>query len=126
MVLVVPPPRPDANIDHFTPTHFEKLYPLVSAFCVVTYDFSSPQRPGANAPLYWINHAVEHICPNNTEGYRERRQKVQIGLNLYGNDYTPDGSGDTVVGSQFLDLLKHFKGRLYHDEHDEENYFEIK
>lgn len=50
-----------------------------------------------------------------------------IGLNLYGNDYTLEG-GDSgaIVGHQFLDLLKHLKGRLVHDEHDEENYFEIK
>lgn len=45
---------------------------------------------------------------------------------MYGNDYTLEGSSGAIVGNQFLDLLKHLKGRLIHDEHDEENFFEIK
>lgn len=46
---------------------------------------------------------------------------------MYGNDYTPEGgSSGAIIGNQFLDLLKNFKGRLVHDDHDEENFFEIK
>lgn len=124
---MVPPPRLDANIDYFQQKHFDQLYPLISAFSLVTYDFSSAQRPGANAPLYWIRNAVEHICPSLSPDSDEKRQKILIGLNMYGNDYTLEG-GDSgaIVGRQFLDLLKHYKGRLVHDEHDEENFFEIK
>lgn len=123
-VLVIPAPRDDLNVDNFKKIHFEKLFPLITAFSLVTYDFSNPQRPGANAPLHWIRSAVEKICPENDA---LKRQKLLIGLNMYGNDYTLEG-GDSgaIVGSRFLELLKHLKGRLFHDEHDEENYFEIK
>lgn len=121
---MVPAPRDDFRIDHFQKKHFDKLSPVVSAFSLVTYDFSSSQRPGANSPLHWIRNTVERICPENDAN---KRNKILIGLNMYGNDYTLEG-GDSgaIVGSQFLNLLKNLKGRLSHDEHDEENYFEIK
>lgn len=45
---------------------------------------------------------------------------------MYGNDYMLEGESGPIVGPQFLDLLKNLKGRLIHDEHDEENFFEIK
>lgn len=46
---------------------------------------------------------------------------------MYGNDYTLEaGDSGAIVGSQFINLLKLLKGRLLHDEHDEENYFEVK
>lgn len=127
-ILVVPPLRDDkAHLDLFSSKHFEALYPLIAAFSLVTYDFSNPQRPGANSPLHWIKHAVEHICPDTLTNFKTKRQRILIGMNIYGMDYTLSG-GDSgpIVGHQFLDLLKNVKGRLIHDEHDEENFFEIK
>lgn len=127
-ILVVPPLRDDkAHLELFSSKHFEALYPLIAAFSLVTYDFSNPQRPGANSPLHWIKHAVKHVCPETLTNFKTKRQKILIGMNLYGMDYTLSG-GDSgpIVGHQFLDLLKNLKGRLVHDEHDEENFFEIK
>lgn len=126
-VLVVPAPRDDYNQNYFTRAHFDVLYPLMEAFSLVTYDFSNPQRPGANSPLYWNRDTIERLCPSNSPDYQERRKKILLGLNMYGNDYTLEGgSSGAIIGTQFLDLLKNFKGRLIHDEHDEENFFEIK
>lgn len=122
-VLVVPPLR--NQMDFFSKNHFEALYPLVSAFSLVTYDYSNIERPGANAPVKWIREAVEHICPSTLQNYREKRQKLLIGLNMYGMDYTLSGGG-AITGPQFLDLLKLYKGYLNHAEEDEENYFEFK
>lgn len=127
-ILVVPPLRDDkAHLELFSSKHFEALYPLIAAFSLVTYDFSNAQRPGANSPLHWIKHAVEHVCPETLTNFKTKRQKILIGMNLYGMDYTLSG-GDSgpIVGHQFLDLVKNLKGRLVHDEHDEENFFEIK
>lgn len=125
-ILVVPPLRDDkAHLELFSSKHFEALYPLISAFSLVTYDFSNLERPGANSPLHWIKHAVEHVCPETLTNFKTKRQKILIGMNLYGFDYTTMGGGP-IVGHQFLDLLKNLKGRLVHDEHDEENFFEIK
>lgn len=126
-ILVVPPPRDESTMNYFSSKHFEALYPIITAFSLVTYDFSSAERPGANSPLHWIKHSVEHICPETLSNYKLKRQKILIGMNMYGMDYTLSG-GDSgpIVGHQFLDLLKNVKGRLIHDEHDEENFFELK
>lgn len=122
-VLVVPPLR--NQMDFFSKNHFEALYPLITAFSLVTYDYSNIERPGANSPLKWIQDTVEHICPKSLQNYRVKRQKLLIGLNLYGMDYTLSGGGP-ITGKQFLDLLKLYKGSLNHAEEDEENYFEFK
>lgn len=54
-----------------------------------------------------------------------KRKKILMGLNFYGNDYTPDGGGP-IVGNQFLGLVQIVKKRLAFDEKDIENYFEVK
>lgn len=124
---MVPAPRADYNQDFFTRSHFDALYQMIAGFSLVTYDFSNPQRPGANSPLYWNRETIERLCPTGSDNYQERRKKLLLGLNMYGNDYTLEGgSSGAIIGNQFLDLLKSYKGRLIHDEHDEENFFEIK
>ena len=119
-ILVVPPSRKQ-TYDLFSRRHFETLAPFVTAFSLMTYDYSTVQHPGANAPIHWIKEAVEHISPKNDEN----RGKILLGLNFYGNDYTPNGGGP-IVGHEYLNLLKNFKGRLEYSEHDIENYFEVR
>lgn len=123
-ILVIPPARKE-TYDLFSRKHFETLAPVVTAFSLMTYDFSSIQRPGANGPLYWVKNAVQHICPDSAENLKEKRAKILLGLNLYGNDYTPNG-GQAIIGHEYLALLKHLKGHLTYDEHDVENFFEVK
>lgn len=124
LVLVVPPYREDMH-ELFTRKNFDKIVPHVTAFSLMTYDFSSLQRPGANAPLHWIRAAIERLVPQNAPNFEAKRRKILMGLNMYGMDYTPDGGGP-IIGHQFLELLKGLKKRLLYDEHDEENFFEIK
>lgn len=45
LVLVVPPVRKEMY-DLFSREHFEQLVPVVAGFSLMTYDFSSIQRPG--------------------------------------------------------------------------------
>ncbi|XP_052893647.1 chitinase domain-containing protein 1 [Anopheles moucheti] len=123
-ILVIPPARKE-TYDLFSRKHFETLVPSVTAFSLMTYDYSSVQRPGANAPLYWVRNAVQHICPDGTDGMREKRAKILVGLNMYGSDFTPNG-GQPIVAHEYLALLKHLKGHLTYDEHDVENFFEVK
>jgi chitinase domain-containing protein 1 len=117
-ILVIPPSH--RGPDLFNAKHYNELYDDVSFFSLMTYDFSSYERPGANSPLYWMKNVVLHICPNV-----EKRSKILLGFNFYGFDYQPNG-GEAVVGHSYLELLKHYKGRLKLDEKDEENYFEVK
>lgn len=120
LILVIPPPRDNFH-DLFTKENFDELYPHVSAFSLMTYDFSTLERPGANAPLYWVKHAIENICPKKNH----RRSKILVGLNFYGYDYTPQGGG-SITGNEYLKYLTEFKDRLSHDDHDKENFFELK
>uniref|UniRef100_A0A1S4GXC0 Chitinase domain-containing protein 1 n=2 Tax=Anopheles gambiae TaxID=7165 RepID=A0A1S4GXC0_ANOGA len=123
-ILVIPPARKE-TYDLFSRKHFEALEPSVTAFSLMTYDFSSVQRPGANAPLYWVRNAVQHVCPDGADRMREKRAKILVGLNMYGSDFTPNG-GQPIVAHEYLALLKHLKGHLTYDEHDVENFFEVK
>ncbi|XP_019551041.3 chitinase domain-containing protein 1 [Aedes albopictus] len=123
-ILVIPPARKE-TYDLFSRRHFESLAPAVTAFSLMTYDYSSIQRPGACAPLYWVKNAVQHICPDSAENVKEKRAKILLGLNLYGSDYTPNG-GQPIVSHEYLGLLKHLKGHLTYDDHDVENFFEVK
>lgn len=48
-ILVVPPKRGEHEL--FTASDFESLYDHVTAFSLMTYDFSNPQHPGLNLCL---------------------------------------------------------------------------
>lgn len=124
IIVVVPPVRKEMY-DLFSRQHFEDLLPHITAFSLMTYDFSNLQRPGANAPLLWMRKAVNHICPETTTNLAEKRRKILLGMNLYGNDFTPEGGG-AIVGHEFLDLVRHVKGRLRLDDTNVENFFEVK
>lgn len=45
LILVLPPSRGQPN-DEDLIQQFSALHPYVSAFSLMTYDFSNPQRPG--------------------------------------------------------------------------------
>ncbi|XP_016982105.1 chitinase domain-containing protein 1 [Drosophila rhopaloa] len=124
LILVIPPFRKDTG-NLFGEKHMDKLYKHIFAFSLMTYDFSSVQRPGANAPLYFVRKAVETIAPEGCTDMAAKRAKILMGLNMYGNDYTPDGGGP-ITFSQYLDLVRHVKKHLTYDERDVENFFEIK
>ncbi|XP_055711105.1 chitinase domain-containing protein 1 [Phlebotomus papatasi] len=122
--LAVPPVRDHLN-NLFTPQNFEYLYNYVSGFTIMTYDYSNAQRPGPNAPIKWVRDSIEYICPKTLRNYKEMRKKLLLGLNFYGNDFTPEGGGP-IVGHEYLRLLKFVNGRLQLDENDAENFFEVK
>lgn len=140
---MIPPYRQEVP-NLFTERHMNQLYKHVYAFSLMTYDYSNAQRPGtcynftctcmyfltflfsgANSPLYWVRQSVELLAPSTTNDVKAKRRKLLLGLNMYGNDYTPDGGGPIVAG-QYLKLLKYAKKRLPFDELDVENYFEVK
>jgi chitinase domain-containing protein 1 len=119
-VLVVPPAITNQGkagmIEH---DDIINMFHYVDYFSVMSYDYSSPERPGANSPYKWVEKCVETLAPSKLE-----RKKFLIGLNFYGYDYTSTG-GHPVLGSSYLDLLKNAK-KIQWSEDAEEHFFEVK
>jgi chitinase domain-containing protein 1 len=67
---------------------------------------------------------VEQLVPDPNSPHRS---KILLGLNFYGQDFTPNGGG-AILGNQFIELLKKAKPseKMRHDETAEENFIEIR
>ena len=64
LILVVPPPiRYSGRPGLFLKTDAERLAPYVHGFSVMTYDYSTVQTPGPNAPLNWVHECVKALAP---------------------------------------------------------------
>ncbi|XP_041982179.1 chitinase domain-containing protein 1 [Aricia agestis] len=124
LILVYPPFRGYPS-DEFFIQAFNEIYPYVEAVSVMTYDFSNPQKPGPNAPLYWMRLCLEKLIDN--EENPTKRSKILLGLNFYGNSYTANGGG-AIVGTEYIELLKHTKPNqaLSYNNNTGENYIEIR
>ncbi|XP_026744183.1 chitinase domain-containing protein 1-like [Trichoplusia ni] len=124
LILVYPPFR-GFPTDEFFIQAFNDIYPYVEAVSVMTYDFSSPQKPGPNGPLYWVRLCVEKLIDNDENP--SKRSKILLGLNFYGNSYTANGGGP-IVGTEYIELLKHAKNNqaLSYNNNTAENYVEIR
>lgn len=120
-ILVIPPMR-GFKPELFDKEHFYNLYSHVTAFSLMTYDFSNPQRPGPNSPINWVRSCIENLVPNED---KDMRRKILTGLNMYGNDFSGQGGGP-IVANQYLGLLKQFKGKFFYDDKSAENFFELK
>lgn len=44
---------------------FEKLSQSVDAVSLMTYDYSTPSRPGPNSPLQWVSISEINLIRNN-------------------------------------------------------------
>jgi len=104
LILVIPPPVYAGNVAGIVRgKHIQKLKDYVDSFVLMTYDYSSFQRPGANSPINWVKKCVELLVPNSED--QETRSKILLGLNFYGYDFTPDG-GKHVLGNDYKKYLK--------------------
>ncbi|XP_037094017.1 chitinase domain-containing protein 1-like [Pollicipes pollicipes] len=98
--LVIPPASYHGGAPgFFSRDDFDALKNDVDFFSLMTYDYSSPQRPGPNSPISWVEQCVKALAPTSAD-----RDKILLGLNFYGNDYTSQGGGP-IVGGQFVSLL---------------------
>ncbi|CAD6215938.1 GSCOCT00004240001.2-RA-CDS [Cotesia congregata] len=108
VILAIPPAQgPPGQI--FSQGQFEELSPHIDFFSLMTYDFSNVQRPGPNIP----------------DDDDPKRSKILMGLNFYGNNYTPDGGG-AILGSQYIKYLDSYKGKLQWDERSKEHLLEYR
>lgn len=120
-VVVAVPPSRGFKTQLFTREHFDELSPYVKAFSLMTYDYSTVQRPGPNSPLDWARECVELLVPEPGA----KRSQILLGLNFYGYNYTPEGGGP-ILGTEYLKVLESFKGKLQWDDNSKEHFFESK
>ncbi len=75
-VLVIPPPLYGADDvpGMFGPVDFARLSNSVDFFSLMSYDYSSIQRPGPNAPIQWMKKCVEIL-----DSDRKSRSKILLG-----------------------------------------------
>lgn len=105
----------------FRKEDFDKLSSLVDYFSLMTYDYSSAQRPGPNSPVDWVKKCVEILTPD-----AKNRNQILLGLNFYGNDYSINGGGP-IVGNQYIEILKnHTSAKFQWDDKSQEHFFEYK
>lgn len=106
----------------FTHEDFRQLAPVLDGFSLMTYDYSTAQQPGPNAPLAWARACVQVLDPES-----RWRSKILLGLNLYGMDYAASGDGrEPVVGDRYIQVLKEHRPRLVWDGQAAEHALEYK
>jgi chitinase domain-containing protein 1 len=120
-ILVIPPIRGNlGDRQPFSAQNFAFLVPYVDYFSLMTYDYSSPQRPGPVSPLGWMVQSVLGLIPTDQ---RHHSRKILMGINFYGNDFTEPSGGGPIIGEQYLSLLAKHKPKFEWDASNHEHIF---
>lgn len=92
LVYVIGPPHSEKLQKHdFGLEDLRSLSNAVDGFSLMTYDFSSPQNPGPNAPLKWIHFTLQLLLGTTGNSARSLAHKIFLGINFYGNDFVIAG-----------------------------------
>lgn len=114
------PPETEGSEYHATQEHFEELYDHVTAFSLMTYDYSNLFKPGPNAPIKWVEQCIKNLNPDGS-----KRDKILTGLNFYGMEYQSSGGGP-ILGHELLNLISVTKTQIIFDDSSAEHMFDLK
>ncbi|KAI9137611.1 glycoside hydrolase superfamily [Paraphysoderma sedebokerense] len=130
LVLVI---GPDAKGPYvFEENHLQEFGEYVDRFSLMTYDHSSPQKPGPNSPIDWVRRNIERLTPLSqaAKSKSNYRSKILTGFNFYGWDYSfaPSSSAaasvDALTAPQYLELkAKYPTGKERWDKENEETMY---
>ncbi|KAM3685951.1 hypothetical protein ACJW31_11G158800 [Castanea mollissima] len=126
LVFVIGPPHSEKLQKHdFGPEDLQSLSNAVDGFSLMTYDFSSPQNPGPNAPLKWIHSTLQLILRPTGNSAQGPAHKIFLGINFYGNDFVLAGGsgGGAITGRDYLSLLEKHRPLLQWEEKSGEHLF---
>lgn len=128
LFYVIGPPHSDKLQEYdFGPNDLQRLSEAVDGFSLMTYDFSSPQNPGPNAPLNWIRSTLQLLLGSSSTSANSRNlgHKIFLGINFYGNDFMLSGGlgGGAITSREYLNLLEKQKPVLQWEKNSAEHFF---
>ncbi|KAK2995529.1 hypothetical protein RJ640_003957 [Escallonia rubra] len=104
LVYVIGPPHSEKFQEHdFGPEDLQSLSDAVDGYSLMTYDFSSPQNPGPNAPLRWIRSTLQLLLDTSNGAAQSLPQQIFVGINFYGNDFVLSGDEFTNEDGEHLE-----------------------
>lgn len=71
LLLAVPPFKASGQGPEFTYADFQELLPSVDYFSIMTYDASTPHKPGPNAPWPWLKANIKAALPTKSNRYSQ-------------------------------------------------------
>lgn len=99
LLLAVP-----AYSDAFGKEDVAELDPFVDKIIVQAYGFSSAKRPGPDAPLAWMMHALQGLVPSSDPA---SARKFVAGMRLGGSDFKESKGGARLCNrTRYLELLR--------------------
>ncbi|CAG8747723.1 14400_t:CDS:10 [Dentiscutata erythropus] len=116
LILVLSPRKP--SIPYFTADQFDDFSQFVDGFSLMTYDYSSHETPGPNAPINWVEDNILSFTPTTMN-----RGKLLLGMNMYGMDFS-QGRAEHITGNTIIKIIRQHKPIIEWNENLGEHYFQ--